>query len=109
MPSTDLRFLQHVSSQFQAAAVAQEDPDLYLALGVLANLRRDYDDAIKCFKSGLRLQPQSHSMWNKLGATTANAGRANEAVHAYNQASPCQPCRCLVEDLTTCLSWRHCS
>jgi len=91
IPSTDLRFLEHVTSQFRHAAGVSEDSDLFLALGVLANLRRDYDDATQCFKSGLRLQPQSHSLWNKLGATAANGGRSRDAVHAYNQALALKP------------------
>ena len=88
---TNILFMQHVTSQFRHAAEVHEDSEVYLALGVLANLRRDYTDATKCFKEGLRLEPQSHSLWNKLGATAANGGRSKEAVHAYNQALHLKP------------------
>ena len=91
MDPTDLRFLEHVTAQFRKASSISEDSDVYLALGVLANLRRDYDDALQCFKQGLRLQPQSHSLWNKLGATAANGNRSKDAIHAYNQALQLKP------------------
>jgi len=86
-----LQFLQHVTGEFRRAAEQHEDSDVYLALGVLANLREDYSEATQCFKQGLRLTPQSHSLWNKLGATAANGGRSKEAVYAYNQALHLKP------------------
>jgi len=87
----DLRFQGHVMSQFHKAAEGNEDADLYLALGVLASLIKDFEEALKCFKQALKLRPQSHSLWNKLGATSANSGRAQEALHAYNQALHLKP------------------
>ena len=86
-----LKYLEHVTKQFRLASELHEDAELSLALGVLANLREDYDDAMRCFKDALRLQPQSHSLWNKLGATAANGGRSAEAIHAYNQALQLKP------------------
>jgi len=84
-------FMAHVTEQFRGAAAAGDDADVHLALGVLANLRQDYEDAIVSFKHALRLRPQSHSLWNKLGATSANGGKSKEAIHAYNQALQLKP------------------
>jgi len=84
-------FQEHVTKQFNKAVEGVEDPDLYCALGVLASLRQDFKDASHWFKRGLKLKPQSHSLWNKLGAVEANGKNAAAAVHAYNQALQLKP------------------
>lgn len=74
-----------------ATELAQSDADPFMALGVLCNLSREYDDAATWFRRALQLKPSSHSLWNKLGATQANGSRSKDALHAYNQALALKP------------------
>lgn len=74
-----------------ASELGQNDADPFMALGVLCNLSRDYDEAANWFKKALQLKPSSHSLWNKLGATQANGSRSRDALHAYNQALALKP------------------
>jgi len=74
-----------------AAELSTNDADPYVALGVLHNLSREYDDAANWFKKALQVKPSSHSLWNKLGATQANGSRSKDALHAYNQALALKP------------------
>ena len=62
------------------------DADVFTALGVVQNINRDYDAAIKALGAACRLRPNSYSNWNKLGATLANSGKSEEAIVAYHQA-----------------------
>jgi len=48
------------------------DASLYTALGVLYSIKDDTDMAEKSFKSALELNSESHTLWNKYGATLAN-------------------------------------
>ena len=68
-----------------------ENAGLCTALGVLCNLSSDYKQATQWFKKALQLRPDSHSLWNKLGATQANGGEPAEALNAYNQALALKP------------------
>ena len=61
---------------------------LYTALGVLCNLSEEREEAVLWFKRALQLQPESYSLWNKLGATQANGGMPLDALNAYNQVRP---------------------
>eukprot|EP00656_Telonema_subtile_P049819 TRINITY_DN6287_c0_g1_i1.p1 TRINITY_DN6287_c0_g1~~TRINITY_DN6287_c0_g1_i1.p1 ORF type:complete len:505 (+),score=161.84 TRINITY_DN6287_c0_g1_i1:97-1611(+) len=84
--------LESVMKAFvQASASMPASVGLCTALGVLCNLSQEFDKAIEWFKKGLRLQPESYSLWNKLGATQANSGLKKEALNAYNQALALKP------------------
>eukprot|EP00657_Telonema_sp_P-1_P010939 TRINITY_DN5641_c0_g2_i1.p1 TRINITY_DN5641_c0_g2~~TRINITY_DN5641_c0_g2_i1.p1 ORF type:complete len:259 (-),score=92.65 TRINITY_DN5641_c0_g2_i1:54-830(-) len=74
-----------------AAELANHDADPFMALGVLCNLSREYEDAAVWFKKALQINPSSHSLWNKLGATQANGSKSKDAIHAYNQALALKP------------------
>merc|ERR1712166_1191454 len=74
-----------------ASELAYNDADPFMALGVLCNLSREYDEAANWFKKALQIKPSSHSLWNKLGATQANGSRSKDALHAYNQALALKP------------------
>lgn len=75
----------------EASEMAPEDADVYIVLGVLYNLSREYDRAIESFKKALKLKPHDYSLWNKLGATQANSVLSADAILAYQQALDLKP------------------
>nr|GMC50343.1 peroxisome biogenesis protein 5 [Ipomoea batatas] len=74
-----------------AAQMSPDDADVYIVLGVLYNLSREYDKAIESFKIALKLKPRDYSLWNKLGATQANSVQSADAILAYQQALDLKP------------------
>jgi len=68
------------------------DAHVHEALGVVYNVSRDYDAAISSFQKALDLSPdENYSLWNKLGATLANANRSDEALPHYHSALQLRP------------------
>merc|ERR1712232_1232006 len=83
---------QQVTSLFnQAALVSPNDADVFVALGVMENINRNYDGAIKALATACKLRPHDHTCWNKLGATLANSGKSESAVIAYHQGLQLKP------------------
>lgn len=76
------------SSGGQADAV---DPDVHIALGLLYNLNYEFDRAAERFRAAIEQRPTDHLLWNKLGASLANANRNEEAVEAYRHALQLRP------------------
>ncbi|CAJ1440678.1 unnamed protein product [Effrenium voratum] len=76
---------QQVTQLFQRAAeVSPHDPDVFIALGVMENINRNFDEAIQAeLFAGI--------VWNKLGATLANSGKSEQAVVAYHQGLELKP------------------
>ena len=58
---------------------------------MLHNLSREYPKAIAAFERALELRPSDYSLWNKLGATQANAMNCEEAVPCYVRALELKP------------------
>jgi peroxin-5 len=83
---------QQVASLYNQAAMANPlDANVFVALGVMENISRNYDAAIAAFATACRLRPNDHTVWNKLGATLANSGKSEKAVTAYHQGLQLKP------------------
>ncbi|KAL7075116.1 hypothetical protein ACQ4LE_005925 [Meloidogyne hapla] len=65
--------------------------ELQNAMSILYNLSKDYNKAIECLNSSLNLKPEDPILWNRLGATLANADRSAEAINAYKRALQISP------------------
>merc|ERR1719163_1784285 len=67
------------------------DADVFTALGVMENINRNYDAAVRALGAACRLRPDHYANWNKLGATLANSGKSEDAIIAYHQALTLKP------------------
>lgn len=94
-PTNDLfRRISHedlVTALNRAASQSPEDADLFIVLGILHNLNRDYERAATAFRHAAALRPETPGVWNKLGATLANGGDTDDALRAYRRAVDLQP------------------
>ncbi|KAL4481441.1 hypothetical protein ABPG74_007530 [Tetrahymena malaccensis] len=68
-----------------------QNPDLHVCLAVLQYISRDYQGSVESFREALKYDPSNYSLWNKLGATLAQLGKADEAIHAYYRALELKP------------------
>jgi len=81
-----------VSGLFREAAKRHpNDADVFVALGVIENISRNYEGATIALAQACRLRPTDHTSWNKLGATLANSGKSEQAVIAYHQGLQLKP------------------
>ncbi|KAF7306043.1 hypothetical protein HMN09_00759000 [Mycena chlorophos] len=67
------------------------DADIQIALAVLLNSNEDYEKAQDCFKTALAVRPDDWLLYNRVGATMANSGRAEEALQYYHRALELNP------------------
>ncbi|KAF8499718.1 hypothetical protein F5888DRAFT_1802201 [Russula emetica] len=67
------------------------DADVQIALAVLLNTNEDYSRAQDCFRTALSVRPGDWLLYNRVGATLANGGRADEALSYYHRALEINP------------------
>ncbi|KZS93963.1 TPR-like protein [Sistotremastrum niveocremeum HHB9708] len=67
------------------------DADTQVALAVLLNNAEDYERAQDCFRAALAVRPDDWVLYNRVGATLANSGRAEEALGYYYRALELNP------------------
>uniref|UniRef100_A0A0G4FBR0 Uncharacterized protein n=1 Tax=Chromera velia CCMP2878 TaxID=1169474 RepID=A0A0G4FBR0_9ALVE len=83
---------EHVCELFEnAVRMRPDDPDARVALGVVHHIRRSFAAATAHLMEAARLRPTDFTIWNKLGATLANAGLTKAALPAYNMALEMKP------------------
>ena len=84
--------VETVAEMYKAAAKqAPQDPEPRVVLGVLHNLSQEYDDAVDVLLEATKIAPTDFTLWNKLGATLANASQPQEALYAYQKAIDIRP------------------
>ncbi|KDO20672.1 hypothetical protein SPRG_13424 [Saprolegnia parasitica CBS 223.65] len=82
---------QVMQLMLQAQSHDPLDSDVQVVLGVLYNVSKDYDAAVRCFRLAASARPDEYALWNKLGATLANSSRSSEAIPTYHRALEIKP------------------
>jgi peroxin-5 len=65
--------------------------DVWEALGVAANVSRDYETAVEAFHKAIQARSDDYQLYNKLGATLANSSQSDKALPAYFKALQLRP------------------
>ncbi|CAN8063844.1 unnamed protein product [Agarophyton chilense] len=75
----------------RAASQSPNDIDLFVVMGILHNLRQEFEDAAIAFRHAITIRSEDPCIWNKLGATLANGGDSDNALRAYRKAVDLNP------------------
>lgn len=80
-----------ISMARSADEVGGVDADVQVALAVLLNTTDEYAKAQDCFLTALAVRPDDWLLYNRVGATMANNGQAEEALQFYYRALDLNP------------------
>ncbi|KAF8070620.1 hypothetical protein FPV67DRAFT_1561383 [Lyophyllum atratum] len=67
------------------------DAEIQIALAILLNTDEDYSKAQDCFLAALAVRPEDWLLYNRVGATMANSGHAEDALQYYYKALELNP------------------
>ncbi|KAG6920305.1 hypothetical protein DXG01_005074 [Tephrocybe rancida] len=67
------------------------DAETQIELAILLNTNEEYQKAQDCFLSALAVRPDDWLLYNRVGATMANSGRAEDALQYYYKALELNP------------------
>jgi peroxin-5 len=83
--------IQCLISMARSNTSSEVDADIQIALAVLLNTNEDYEKAQDCFRTALAVRPEDWLLYNRVGATMANSGHAEEALQYYYRALELNP------------------
>lgn len=69
----------------------REDVEVVVVMGILQNVKRNYEAAADAFRIAVSLRADDAGLWNKLGATLANGKQKDNALRAYRKAVDLKP------------------
>ncbi|KDR75203.1 hypothetical protein GALMADRAFT_249168 [Galerina marginata CBS 339.88] len=85
------RLIQCLITMARSDVTGDIDADIQIALAVLLNTNEEYEKAQDCFRTALAVRPDDWLLYNRVGATMANSGRAEEALSYYYRALELNP------------------
>ncbi|TFK26528.1 TPR-like protein [Coprinopsis marcescibilis] len=85
------RLIQCLITMARSDMSGDVDADIQIALAVLLNTNEEYEKAQDCFRAALAVRPEDCLLYNRVGATMANSGRAEEALQYYYKALELNP------------------
>jgi tetratricopeptide (TPR) repeat protein len=83
--------VSHLIAIFRNSSLIPDDLIRVGALSVLLNISGEHEEAISLLQNSTTTLPNDYSIWNRLGATLANAQRYDEALLAYERALSLNP------------------
>ncbi len=73
--------IKHLS---RAAELERDEPSIFLALGILCQLKPHWDDAIDAFRRAIEIDPDYVLAYNSLALTQKKRGELDKALHNYD-------------------------
>ncbi|RXW22970.1 hypothetical protein EST38_g2873 [Candolleomyces aberdarensis] len=83
--------IQCLIAMARSDTTGEIDADLQIALAVLLNTNEEYVKAQDCFRTALAVRPDDWLLYNRVGATMANSGQAEDALQYYYKALELNP------------------